>query len=49
VSGTVFCGLKGRDAVVGWTDESSLVISEIRSTTGQAGLDQLFTWWSANS
>jgi hypothetical protein len=49
VSGTVFCGLEGRDALVGWTDESTLVISEISASTGQTGLDQLFTWWTANS
>ncbi|OBF11335.1 hypothetical protein [Mycobacterium sp. ACS4331] len=49
VSGTVFCALTGQQALVAWTDESSLVLSEIRSNAGQAGLDQLFTWWSANS
>ncbi|BBZ33586.1 hypothetical protein AWB99_10260 [Mycolicibacterium confluentis] len=49
VSGTVFCALKGQQALVGWTDESSLVLSEISANSGQAGLDQLFTWWSANS
>ncbi len=49
VSGTVFCGTSQDTAVVGWTDEASLLLSEIRSPAGQRNLEQLFEWWSGHS
>lgn len=49
VSGTVFCGTNQGHAVVGWTDEERLLLSETRSGVTGPNLDQLYAWWSSHS
>ncbi len=49
VSGIVVCAADREATTVGWTDEASLLLSEIRSEPGARNLEQLFAWWSSHS
>lgn len=49
VSGIVLCAASQEATTVGWTDEASLLLSEIRSEPGSRNLEQLFEWWSSHS
>ncbi|BBZ04418.1 hypothetical protein MCHIJ_38550 [Mycolicibacterium chitae] len=49
VSGIVVCAADREATTVGWTDEASLLLSEIRSEPGSRNLEQLFAWWSSHS
>ncbi|CAJ1503452.1 hypothetical protein [[Mycobacterium] burgundiense] len=49
VSGIVLCAASKEATTVGWTDEASLLLSEIRSEPGSRNLEQLFEWWSSHS
>lgn len=47
--GIVFCGQRGDQSVMGWTDDEHRVFALISAGPGSGSPEQLYQWWSANS
>lgn len=47
--GVVFCGQRGDQSVMGWTDDEHRVFAMISAGPGGSSPAQLYQWWSANS
>ena len=47
-AGTLFCGARQGHPVIAWTDDAKQLLAVVNST-GQPGLEEMFTWWSSHS
>ena len=47
-AGTLFCGARQGQPVIAWTDDAKQLLAVVDST-GQPGLEEMFTWWSSHS
>ena len=49
VAGTLFCGTRGQDPVVIWSDTERMLLSTVQSTPEGPTLDALYGWWTQHS
>ena len=49
VSGILFCGTQQGRPMVAWTDEASMVLSQVHADEAGPTFPELYAWWSSHS
>ncbi|MHC9291128.1 hypothetical protein ACRCUN_01605 [Mycobacterium sp. LTG2003] len=49
VSGVLFCGTQQGHPIVAWTDDATLLLSEVHADEAGPTFPELYAWWSSHS